>query len=506
MPKVSKIIGPPGCGKTTQLLQYVDAAVKKHGSDAVGATSYTKASVETIVKRVQAAGFAVPTNVRTLHSHCFRLLRLKDDQVCEPDKKRNFRLFTEAHPEWEMDNPLSTEDDRYYNNQGASPNAEVYNRMQNYRHMCLPIDKWDDTTVSLYNAWIPFLKENDFYDYSLMLEECIHRELAPSDVVVLFVDEAQDLTLLQYKLVQMWMRDIDSTVFFGDSCQSIYRWAGVTPEVFMDIQPVWKILDQSYRIPQTVQEYSINIISAVLRREDAPYKPTSIKGNVYHCSEPDLSLPGTHMLIARTNRNVGYWVRYLIENNTIWHNPLRPKDTLWNPTASNDWKAYGIFKKLQKQKINGLELQHLASQITVRDTMERGLKAKIARWNEDETTQLYSFLDLLQLGFTPAFLEGKIPPKLWLNNSAQYIQNIENLYIPTVPNVILGTIHSVKGGEADHVWVDSTISKFMAKNIDADYNIHDEECRIAYVAATRARHTLGILDSRNKYYSNPFLF
>ena len=61
------------------------------------------------------------------------------------------------------------------------------------------------------------------------------------------------------------------------------------------------------------------------------------------------------------------------------------------------------------------------------------------------------------------------------------------------PKVRVGTIHSVKGAEADNVALLTTTSRLVALG-DEDIVQRDEECRIAYVAVTRAKKNLWIIN------------
>ena len=60
------------------------------------------------------------------------------------------------------------------------------------------------------------------------------------------------------------------------------------------------------------------------------------------------------------------------------------------------------------------------------------------------------------------------------------------------PRVVVGTIHSVKGGEADVVYLFPDLSRAG----DAQYRVtgapRDSVIRVFYVGATRARETLYI--------------
>jgi superfamily I DNA/RNA helicase len=70
------------------------------------------------------------------------------------------------------------------------------------------------------------------------------------------------------------------------------------------------------------------------------------------------------------------------------------------------------------------------------------------------------------------------------------------------PRFIVGTIHSVKGGEADHVWIDTELPPLILSEMQKDIRASYDEARVAYVAVTRARKTVGLLRSRMR---NPML-
>ena len=61
------------------------------------------------------------------------------------------------------------------------------------------------------------------------------------------------------------------------------------------------------------------------------------------------------------------------------------------------------------------------------------------------------------------------------------------------PRISISTIHTVKGGEADHVVIISDVSWKTFAEIDSD-----DEHRVAYVAATRARKSLQIVLPQTK--------
>jgi hypothetical protein len=65
------------------------------------------------------------------------------------------------------------------------------------------------------------------------------------------------------------------------------------------------------------------------------------------------------------------------------------------------------------------------------------------------------------------------------------------------PKVVTGTIHSTKGGEADHVFLAPDLSAAGWEEWQSDGERRDSVRRMFYVGMTRARRTLHILERSN---------
>jgi|GEM_PF-3638887 len=504
MVKIGKVTGPPGTGKTTEIMRLIDAALEKYSPDRIGAISFTKAAVQTVSNRIREKSGKVPDNVRTVHSHAFRMMGLKTDQICDAgNNNAQFRGFCEKYPQWAMSlKRVAGDDDTFTYNPSAADNDKTFSEMQILRQQMIPVENWQRQHQAIYRDWINYLNENDFIDFTGILEKCYRMRLAP-DTDVLLIDEAQDLTALQYCLTRMWADRNQTTVYVGDGDQSIFKFAGVNPEVFRNIDAGWnKLLNQSYRVPPRVLEYAQSIIRNIKNREDVSYKPFTDEGEgaVLSCMEPDLSLPGTHMILCRCNYQVRKWITWLKDNHTIWHNPYRTEDLYWNPTLTKSWQAYGIYHELiHGRSVSGEALQKMVKKMRVKDTMKKGVKAQIEDWQEQELSRQYSMLDLVPLGFEFAFIQGDIPFRDWVDQKSQIADSLQDLYTTKTPTCVVGTVHSVKGGESDHVWLDTETTPTICRDV-MNYvgSAYEDESRLAYVAATRARKTLGIMYSRSK--------
>ena len=82
------------------------------------------------------------------------------------------------------------------------------------------------------------------------------------------------------------------------------------------------------------------------------------------------------------------------------------------------------------------------------------------------------------------------------SDTENYIRNMlaNNEKITQTPRITLSTIHGAKGGEADNVLLLPDITKSALDNNDIN---PDELHRLFYVAVTRAKKSLHILEPKN---------
>ena len=507
--KYAKVIGSAGCGKTAHLMRLVDAGVRKFGAGRVGAVSYTKTAVEEIRERI-SRDLSVPKdtadNVRTIHSHCFKLLGLRKDQVADEKKAK-----------WNLDNPdlqlplkhLDPEEG-WDSDWNRDDNYRLHETQNILRNRMVPKERWPMDVRHFHNRWDKWCFHNDLTDYTGMLEKVYERRLTP-DIDVLFVDEAQDTSPLSMAIMNVWSEELENTTMVGDSLQAIFRFAGSVPEVFINYKhDHLKVLEQSYRVPRAVHAYARRIAEQITNRDyEITYRPTGVEGRVFEATEPDLSLPGEHMILVRCNVHIKRWKQFLLENSTTWHNPYRPENADWNPTETKLWKAARTYIALKDGlEITFGELSRMVREMRARDNLTHGTQASFDDRLEEIQGKLYGekidIFTLSTLGiFKDEFMSFRKPVQEVFKlkgQNGELMRLVGEIDIKGKPRIMIGTCHSAKGAECDHVWVDTRTSRKIETAIsqgwrDGDPTAFDDECRVAYVACTRARRTLGLLHS-----------
>ncbi|MCK4820919.1 ATP-dependent helicase, partial [bacterium] len=323
-------------------------------------------------------------NIRTIHSHCWRLLEMTDSQLAE----KRIKDFNDKYPEYQVNSEkITSQTDDSDLTASAQPtqhhireNEKLFSEMNLMRQRRVKQEHWNKDVLALWGKWKEFMDENNLLDFTGILENALTGRFTP-DIDVLFVDEAQDLSRLQLDLLTRWSKETASTIFIGDSDQAIFRFSGSQPEVFRDLENEWRSdLEQSYRVPPKILEYSLKIISQARDREDVSYKPflENGEGKVMFPDMPELGYEGSHMIICRCNYQVNRWISYLSDQGLLWHNPYRKEDLSWNPCLTKSWQAVKTYNDL----MGGLEipassLARMAASVISKDNIIRGRKKQI---------------------------------------------------------------------------------------------------------------------------------
>jgi len=97
---------------------------------------------------------------------------------------------------------------------------------------------------------------NNLIDFADMIKKFLSKpELCPSFNTV-FIDEAQDLSPIQWQMYDMLKNNSKNVYLAGDDDQAIYGWAGADVDRFIKEPAKEKVLSKSRRIPIAVQEIS----------------------------------------------------------------------------------------------------------------------------------------------------------------------------------------------------------------------------------------------------------
>lgn len=488
-------LGPPGTGKTTKLVSIVHEAVLS-GTDIsrIGYMSFTKAAVNEAINRVKVSQEDA-LHFRTMHSECFRLLGLSTSMVMQAEHYHELGQRLGINLAGKSIGQQSSLDDLSDGDKALGLVELARLRDEPIKQVWERLDQEvgvDWALVDLIDRALQRYKELNFLlDFTGMLEEYLTRGAVP-ELDLLVIDEAQDLSHLQWKVLEKLSSNSTNLILAGDDDQAIYHWAGVCPNDLMvtkDKASKVCVLDKSWRLPRSVYDTAQSIVSRITNRIPKVFSPRDEVGQVDMLASLDeAGLEEGRWLVLVRNRFLAAQVAELCLREGILYEGLNDSPARWpSVKAAVSWEA------LRKGKsISGEES---------REVMRMGGFTVDIQSTKLVTARKEVLLaDLKKCGVTDTrpWFEAltKIP-----SDEAEYIRAMlrRGEKLKEKPRVKINTIHGAKGCEEDNVLllVDQSYRTWNGAERDPD-----GETRVFYVGATRAKKRLAILQPQTRYFFN----
>lgn len=487
MQKVTKIFGPPGTGKTTHLLKIVeDALAAGVAPEQIAYVSFSRKAADEAVNRA-CKKFRLQKDkfryFRTLHSlgYLVQGLNIDDGMQYEDYLEIAHKLCLEI-------TKFNDEEDSTYGNKDGDNCMQIH-RLARSR-MIDPQEEWRNAEKQvsirwpIVEQWIAtveqYKKDHRKHDFEDMLE--YYSGALP--VKIFIVDEAQDLSKLQWWVVEQASKNAEHIYIAGDDDQAVYNWNGADANSFLDFPASEEIvLPKSWRVPEELLEISNRIVRKIEHRRDKVWEPVGEGGTVStDLTLWDLPLEQDDWFILVRN------TKFLREVEHV----LKEKGLLFN---NNKYKQRRSIKPEDAKLIMNWEALRRGESLTLPAASE--LTKKLGK------TLLLSARREVFMADLPFSEEVKAKPWYEIMNKALHPRQVEyirsclrnNQKLNDEPKITISTIHKVKGGEATNVAVLPDYSYLSAQYIDSD-----DEHRIQYVAVTRARKNLYLLSPESEYF------
>lgn len=529
-----RLYGPPGTGKTSTLIRWIGRGVELHGEAGVFVASYTKAAALHIGAKVREAGLHLAKGLcETLHAHCYRMLgrpKLAEAHIKE---------WNEAHPDLALgsdtpdpDDPLASE---MPSSMGQSPTAKAAFELQILRARAKPEETWPLGVRAFASKWTAWKREAGYLDFTDLLEVCL-RDVDRIDGApgAAYIDEAQDLKPLELALIRRWCAGMDQYVLAGDDDQVLYDWCGASPDVLLDrpFDPARdRVLDQSFRVSAAVHRVAQNIVGEISHRQAKIYRPTPEPGEVLKTGatwknprpllpiiEREVSEGRSVMLLAACSYMLAPSLALLKAEAFPFSNRYRPKRGDWNPLARGAKGRMMPVDRLEAFLSTDPEFRRDAypdwrwrdllawtDPLWADQVFLHGGRKTVEHEGKDKTNAdlIPDPWDLDCVMLPAAQDKARAHDLAWLHaatnpkGGAAFRYAIEmarrrgKQVIRQEPLLTVGTIHSVKGAEADTVILFPDVSPSGAQQLarwgteEAD-SVH----RVFYVGVTRARTRL----------------
>ena len=470
-----KVVGPPGTGKTRRLLNEVQKYVDKGTPlNRIGYFAFTRKAAGEARDRFLAKNEDLTKKdikyFQTLHSLAFNNLGLKEENVMQ---EGNYQAIGEtcgiqikyASYETNNFNGIFSSSSEYLSLINLARVRQVTAEQQFNRNEHL---SWISKTklIGIEKEINNYKNAHNLIDFTDMIQQFLDKGDTPKFKVI-FVDEAQDLSLIQWSMIKKIEEDTNCDVWIaGDDDQAIFGWAGADVDSFIKWKAREILLDKSERVPQLIQRKALDVISRIyLNRLPKDYLPKNELGNIYerfNINGIDMST-GDWLILARTNSLLKTLPAYLKRKGFFFQTHQG------NSMGKSLYEDILNWKKIQNDE-SVPEIQH--------QRIVENIKSKKIDIN----------LDWYE-AFNNVSVSKKDYMRAMLDNGEEILKE---------PRIKVSTIHGAKGGEAHNVILYLNQTANTIKGAKKSQDKQDEEFRVWYVGITRTIENLFLIKSQNK--------
>ena len=486
---IQKIFGPPGSGKTTYLLNVVDKEMEDGvSSERIGYFSFTrKASNEARDRAIKKFPHLNEKTdfpyFRTLHSLAFRCLSTKVDDMMQGEHYAEFAKETGISLE------ISNDSEEGY----AKAENPILNEI-NIARIC-GVDlrtHYNNSSIDIEWHHFEFVERSyrhykasrNLLDFTDLLELLALEKQRLPRLEVLIIDEAQDLSRLQWEIVHALVERASRIYIAGDDDQAVFTWAGADVKSFLEFKGDIRVLEQSYRVPSSVHKLASHIVNRIQERQPKDWKPRDFEGTIKQYQRfEDVPLGnGEWLVLSSTNYMLNPVHEWLKSNGVLFERNNVPSLSTTMLEAVVNWE------RLRKGLALGLlDIQNVYKYLGSK-TVARGFK------------NFKGDIDVLEYNITDLKTNyGLLTDSPWYEalsriseDKIEYLRAIlrRGIKLSEAGQIKLSTIHGAKGGEADNVLLfldlSPKFSREYAKNSDSVN-------RLFYVGVTRTKKTLHLV-------------
>ena len=562
-----KILGGPGCGKTTKLLEilsnYFKGGLQPDQTLMIG---FARATVENLRDRAVEKKLLTEKqaeSIKTIHKFC--LDSIGKHNILNSSAKTEFKKKFSSDPDkWFMlndpkydkkdDEPAmwSEQEDKklaiYYDivNKAHHFYGSEYCSFYRYGKFKDELDKvktyFKESNIDayknvhtaqliyFYNHLAKFKNDNGFVDFDDMLLKALKPTIEFPSYKVVLVDEVQDLSRLEWQVISKIRRKTEEIYLVGDDDQAIYGWKGSDVSIFQK----WRCkkhnitkLEKTYRLPGKIYDLALKIRDEIGNRMGNEFKcekrDNNDEGSINDISdveelEDTIKVDSDVIFCARAKVLCRPYADFLKRKGFIFlekHNDNKGKGFQSSfpekiQKIINDWKI--LKEGGYIAGINYFEMVNFIRPEFIKNKKKTALSNKDTTMQELLSDELFTYEELTDkfylnadkskewheiFYFDTKRIVSSSKPKALFNDRADFNDYLyrcwkQNESLKT--KIILSTIHGVKGREADIVVVNVDWGFSLNAYERGNKKVEDEEVRVCYVAVTRTKNDLFLLD------------
>ena len=475
---VKILLSQAGSGKTRRLIEEVSKELEVRRPEEIAFVTFTRKGAQEGLHRVCSKLMLEPDDLpyfRTLHSLTFHALNYKANQMFGRLDQRKFNKeygYSVNRCEVDTGKVLPTRDSKYLDfydleRSGALTSKQLVEadiEVGYYRQLVRNYEEYNSAQclVDFFDCLIKYVQEGDSLP-----------------VKVAMIDECQDITALQWKVIEKAFSKAEKIIIAGDENQSIYSYSGARPDFLIALAKKFPVehLSVSYRIPQSVYRLAKAITNFIGDKTDKPFEPRleNPEGRIVQLNYLDRLKNFINTSDISNDENETAWY-ILARNNCFLEEPKK----LMEENLIPYWTAEGFFMGGQIMK-------------RLKDYANFGMVGYKDGKKKEDFQRKFGIEDFsVPFTETNLFTEGR----RWVY--ASYIEKYGLNKLEEMckwnPQVLISTIHHVKGGEARNVAIMLDATRKTKGNV---FNDIDEELRVLYVGVTRTKENLYLIDSRN---------
>jgi len=469
MPRILTYFGPPGTGKTRELLNRVRDELDRGVDPAqIAFVAFTRRAAAEARERGAAVLDLSSDDMRwwrTLHSTAARELGVSGGNlvVREHWNAIGDALGMRFSALDEAGRPTGFSGDR-----GGRTQSAYYLRRARRDSL-----DWDDLVGDLgpIEAWNvarfagsleEYKRERGLLDYA----DLIARAPGSTGARIVIIDEAQDLTAAQWAYATRLWAGAERVYVAGDDEQAIFSWAGADVNRFLAVPGERTVLDVSHRLPRAAYDLACKISERIRVKQPKTWRPADRPGRIRTGAVPErLPLDADSWLLLSRTRS----------GRTTWEDICRSAGFRYVTAGEDSVRPEEVRAIMAWERARAGRDDYDLADITAAEAlagMPSGKNTPI--WREALTG---------------------IPKPRRLYYESCLRRDRRALYEPA--RIRIDTIHGAKGAEADHVAVIPDITPRIERSAVHD---PDAEHRVWYVAVTRCRETLYVTRPEGDLY------
>jgi len=490
----TKVFGPPGSGKTTYLLSIVETELAgdvhpmKIGYFAFTKKAATEARDRAILKFPHLNPDTDFPFFRTLHSLAYRCLGISTKDMMSPEHYKEFALEAGIELAIESgDEEFAVKADNPILNEINIARIRGMDLRTHYNLSKMEIEWFHFEYVE--RAYRHYKTSHSLLDFTDLLEHVLLEPERLPKLETLIIDEAQDLSRLQWRLVEQLALRAQRCFLAGDDDQAVYTWAGADVASFLGFSGDVKILDQSYRVPSKIHALANRVVIRIKQRQPKVWKAREEEGSIsYYNDFQQVDIThGNWLILASAN--------YML---TDMHDWIKSQGLLFERHGQRSVSESILIAVLGWEKLRkGGEVPFHVLKVIYKYLDSAFIKHGHKMLRTADQAAMFT-LDTLKEK------HGLLSDEIWhkaltkiSEDRRDYLVSLlrRNTRLTGHVPIKLSTIHGAKGGEADNVLLLSDLSTRFAKEYDKN---SDDINRLLYVGITRAKQTLHIVLPKNE--------